>query len=288
MAGPALRFLEYVFLALLYLFLLRVVRAVWVELREPRLVSAPPGQPGPPPPATRAAASTPTGRNVPRELAVISPQQDQGAGVPSRRRDQHRARHRVRGALPTDTFVSQVHARVFRRGDEYWVEDLGSTNGTFVNGRKLTGASAVAPRGPRAGGPHRPGAAQVSKLLVGSATDVGLVRSNNQDQFLVSPGLYAVADGMGGHAAGEVASSTAITALAAAFEASDQHSAGSLESAAKAANRAVWEQARTNRAMLGMGTTLVALAVVERQTAPTGWRSPTSVTHGSTSTATER
>ncbi len=104
----------------------------------------------------------------------------------------------------------------------------------------------------------------MSKLLVGSATDVGLVRSNNQDQFLVSPGLYAVADGMGGHAAGEVASSTAITALQAAFAASGEHSADALESAAKAANRAVWEQARTNRGMLGMGTTLVALAVVER------------------------
>jgi protein phosphatase len=103
----------------------------------------------------------------------------------------------------------------------------------------------------------------VSKLLVGSATDIGLVRSNNQDQFLVSPGLYAVADGMGGHAAGEVASSTAIKALQAAFAASGEHSAEALESAAKAANRAVWEQARTNRGMLGMGTTLVALAVVE-------------------------
>jgi pSer/pThr/pTyr-binding forkhead associated (FHA) protein len=43
-------------------------------------------------------------------------------------------------ALPSDTFVSQVHARVFRRGDDYWVEDLGSTNGTSVNGRKLDGA----------------------------------------------------------------------------------------------------------------------------------------------------
>jgi serine/threonine protein phosphatase PrpC len=104
----------------------------------------------------------------------------------------------------------------------------------------------------------------VSKLLVGSATDVGLVRSNNQDQLLVAPGLYAVADGMGGHAAGEVASYTAIRALQAAFNASDQHSTESLESAAKAANRAVWEQARTNRGMLGMGTTLVALAVVEK------------------------
>ena len=110
----------------------------------------------------------------------------------------------------------------------------------------------------------------MSKLLVGSATDVGLVRSNNQDKLLVAPGLYAVADGMGGHAAGEVASATAIKALQAAFEADDQHSAGTLENAAKAANRAVWEQARTNRGMFGMGTTLVALAVVERDDGTSG------------------
>ena len=106
--------------------------------------------------------------------------------------------------------------------------------------------------------------------MVGSATDIGLVRSNNQDQLLVAPGLYAVADGMGGHAAGEVASLTAIKALDAAFEASDERTAGSLESAAKAANRAVWEQARTNRGMLGMGTTLVALAVVEKDDGTSG------------------
>ncbi len=110
----------------------------------------------------------------------------------------------------------------------------------------------------------------MTRLVVGSATDIGLVRSNNQDQLLVAPGLYAVADGMGGHAAGEVASLTAIKALDAAFEASDQRTAASLESAAKAANRAVWEQARTNREMLGMGTTLVALAVVENDDGTSG------------------
>jgi PPM family protein phosphatase len=110
----------------------------------------------------------------------------------------------------------------------------------------------------------------VTRLVVGSATDVGLVRSNNQDQLLVTPGLYAVADGMGGHAAGEVASLTAIKALDAAFEASDEHTASSLVSAAQAANSAVWEQARTNRGMLGMGTTLVALAVVERDDGTNG------------------
>jgi len=85
----------------------------------------------------------------------------------------------------------------------------------------------------------------VTKLVVGSATDIGLVRSNNQDQLLVSPGLYAVADGMGGHAAGEVASSTAIAALEAAFEATDHRTTGSLESAAKAANRALRTRAGT-------------------------------------------
>jgi len=110
----------------------------------------------------------------------------------------------------------------------------------------------------------------VSKLLVGSATDVGLVRANNQDQLLVAAGLYAVADGMGGHAAGEVASATAIRALQAAFEVGRERSASSLENAARAANRAVWEQARTNRGMLGMGTTLVALAVVEKQDGTNG------------------
>jgi protein phosphatase len=103
----------------------------------------------------------------------------------------------------------------------------------------------------------------VTKLVVGSATDVGMVRSNNQDQYLVAPGLYAVADGMGGHAAGEVASQTAIEALGAAFDRAVRRSPQSLVEAAKTANRAVWDQARANRGMLGMGTTLVALAVVE-------------------------
>src|SRR5208282_575680 len=80
-ADPAQRFLEYVFLALLYLFFLRVVRAVWVELREPRLVPAP-GPSGSPPQAARAASGTPKGRNVPRELAVIGPEEGKGQAFP--------------------------------------------------------------------------------------------------------------------------------------------------------------------------------------------------------------
>lgn len=102
----------------------------------------------------------------------------------------------------------------------------------------------------------------MSRLLAGSATDVGLVRANNQDQFLVTDDdLFAVADGMGGHAAGEVAALTAVEALAGAFRAGERESAALL-AAAKQANRAVWERAGQNPDFFGMGTTLVAMARV--------------------------
>ena len=145
MPSPALRFLEYVFLALLYLFLLRVVRAVWVELREPRLVPmtpSPTAGTSPPAPAP-SAPSGGRGRSSPRTLVLIEPDQDRGTSFPL---DGELTIGRAPGcavALPSDTFVSQVHARVFRRGADFWVEDLGSTNGTLVNGRRVSGAVPV-------------------------------------------------------------------------------------------------------------------------------------------------
>jgi protein phosphatase len=102
----------------------------------------------------------------------------------------------------------------------------------------------------------------VTELRAGSATDVGRVRANNQDELLVATPLFAVADGMGGAAAGEVASATAIPALRDAFAGAGESTPEHLLQAAQAANRAVWDQAEANPEMRGMGTTLVALAQV--------------------------
>jgi PPM family protein phosphatase len=100
------------------------------------------------------------------------------------------------------------------------------------------------------------------ELRAGSATDVGLVRSNNQDRLLMADPLYAVADGMGGAAAGEVASATAVNTLRQVFEPIRAPTADDLVRSAEAANRAVWDLAEANPEMRGMGTTLVALALV--------------------------
>ncbi len=100
-------------------------------------------------------------------------------------------------------------------------------------------------------------------LRAGSATDVGQVRSNNQDRLLEANPVFAVADGMGGAAAGEVASATAIEALQAWFAQIGSPTPDDLIEGAEKANRAVWDRAEANPEMRGMGTTLVALALID-------------------------
>ena len=92
-------------------------------------------------------------------------------------------------------------------------------------------------------------------LVVGAATDVGRVRGHNEDAFLVDSelGLVAVADGMGGHQAGEVASVTALEALRAAVT-----SGAGIRDAVTTANDAVYEKSTTDERLRGMGTTLTA------------------------------
>jgi protein phosphatase len=100
-------------------------------------------------------------------------------------------------------------------------------------------------------------------LRWGSATDRGLVRRNNQDHLLVGPALFAVADGMGGHAAGEVASEVAIKAVEEAVGVGDAPSStDDLRAAVEHANQVVYQQAQHDPALRGMGTTLTVAAVV--------------------------
>lgn len=95
----------------------------------------------------------------------------------------------------------------------------------------------------------------------GSATDVGLVRRHNEDALLAQFPLFLVADGMGGHAAGEVASSLTSERFR-QLAVSEPLTASLVAEAIDEANRTVLDAARAADRLDGMGTTLVGLARV--------------------------
>jgi serine/threonine protein phosphatase PrpC len=102
-------------------------------------------------------------------------------------------------------------------------------------------------------------------------TDVGVVRSGNEDNYLMADdrGLFIVADGMGGHAAGEVASEMAAKLVAEHFRPvrgmADTELAGQLSAAIHAADRAIFERTRQEQDKRGMGTTVTALVLLPRR-----------------------
>ncbi len=100
----------------------------------------------------------------------------------------------------------------------------------------------------------------------GLYTDVGRVRQRNEDTAKVSPDifLYAVADGMGGHRAGDRASRIAVQALSEYLaESADETPEDAVRSAFRAANRGIIDDASGRPERLGMGTTLTALILVD-------------------------
>jgi pSer/pThr/pTyr-binding forkhead associated (FHA) protein len=120
-----LTILKFCFLALLYLFLWRVVHVVVREMRAPA-----PGD---------DTAEPRTGRKERRgaRLRIIEPTDHEGE-VYSLGDEVTVGRGGGCGiVLPDDHFVSTVHARLFRRGEDVFVEDLGSRNGTFLNGETV-------------------------------------------------------------------------------------------------------------------------------------------------------
>ncbi len=122
--------LKIALLALLYFFVWRAVRAVVIDLYGPR-------EPRRERPRERSKPAR-KGRGAPTKVVVLN---ESGSRVST---------HRLTGALdigrdsacairPDDTYLSQQHARIFERNGSWVVEDLGSTNGTFLNGQPLSG-----------------------------------------------------------------------------------------------------------------------------------------------------
>jgi len=153
MSDQLLGILKIALLALLYLFFARVLWAVWSEVRQTRGGAAPVAQrtaiaydaaAQPAAPAPVAPAPPMKGRRgkVGR-LVVVEPHAREGSAFGL---GQELTVGRGDGCtitIPDDSFVSNVHARVFTADGESFVEDLGSTNGTFLNGHRISGSQSL-------------------------------------------------------------------------------------------------------------------------------------------------
>ena len=134
MPNLVLDLLKYVFLAVLYIFMWFVVKAVLNEMRPQRRARRAAPQPVKTPtrPPSRRAA-----KKAPRHLAIID-------GSALKGKTYELGDEMVIGRADRchlvldDTYVSQMHARIFARNGSYLLEDLGSTNGTYLNRRRIT------------------------------------------------------------------------------------------------------------------------------------------------------
>jgi pSer/pThr/pTyr-binding forkhead associated (FHA) protein len=126
-----LTILKLCLLALLYLFFFRVLRAVLAEIRGPKAVEA-----SPRPAAPARAVKKAERKAQPVQLAIVEPANLKGRTYPLA---DELTVGRAAGCQVTidDTYASQIHARVFVRDGQMFVEDLGSTNGTFLNRQKV-------------------------------------------------------------------------------------------------------------------------------------------------------
>jgi pSer/pThr/pTyr-binding forkhead associated (FHA) protein len=131
----AVRLVQWCVIALIFLFFLRVIRAVWVEVRPagPRQ-----GRSSPRTMAERRPAAAPARRGKgPLFLEVVEP--SDRAGQRFEISDELTIGRSPGCGIATtyDIYSSTVHARLFHRDGRLYVEDLGSTNGTFVNSERI-------------------------------------------------------------------------------------------------------------------------------------------------------
>jgi pSer/pThr/pTyr-binding forkhead associated (FHA) protein len=131
-----LTILKFVFLALVWLFFARVLRAVWAELSPAAVAPSP----------TQGSVGTPaaaTGRGIPGRVKVVEPAETRGRIFDLADELTIGRAPGCQIALEDDKAVSQLHARLFRKDGRLFLEDLGSTNGTYLNAKKVTGPVAL-------------------------------------------------------------------------------------------------------------------------------------------------
>jgi pSer/pThr/pTyr-binding forkhead associated (FHA) protein len=143
--NAVLHILQWSVIALIFIFFLRVVRAVWVEMspatirkprwerRQERREAREVGQPGEP-------KRPKEGRRRPLYLTVLQPPEMAGRNYDL---DDELTIGRSPGCgvpMTDDIYTSTLHARLFRHNEQLWVEDLGSTNGTYVNSEQISQA----------------------------------------------------------------------------------------------------------------------------------------------------
>lgn len=130
-----LRALEILVVALIWLFFFRVIRAVWVEIRPPKAR-------GGGAELQSGAPAGPPGRRERRSLRlkVIEPPDQRGSTF-DLGDELTIGRAAGCGVRVEDTYTSALHARLFNRDGTLWVEDLSSTNGTWVNAERIAAAT---------------------------------------------------------------------------------------------------------------------------------------------------
>lgn len=108
-------------------------------------------------------------------------------------------------------------------------------------------------------------------MEISSATSVGKIRARNEDSFFVSQIgehdalLAIVADGMGGHNAGEIASSEAVKTLKASITSADDNPKDALEIAIQCANNEIYNMSKNAPSLHGMGTTITACVILNNK-----------------------
>ena len=129
--APVLRSLEYVVILLLWLFFMWVVRAVWVEVRPLKRRRRRDDK-------DDVDLST-DGKRKGKQLRLHVVRPDEYAGRIFDTGDEVTVGRAAGCGVPIDydTFASSLHARLFRLDGDLWVEDLGSTNGTWVNAERI-------------------------------------------------------------------------------------------------------------------------------------------------------